>query len=74
MQVGRIPIRDGVDRVNDTLTLQIICIGDLGLPGRLFVALRLHDTCTFSAKLHAGEGVNGIVYTVMPGDPAAEHL
>ena len=74
MQVSWIHVRDGSNRVDDTLTWQIICIGDLGLPGRLLVALHLHDARTFSTELHTGKGVDGVICAVVPGDPAAEHL
>lgn len=58
--------------MNDIAARQIICLRYFRVPDRFMKSLFVHDVCTFSAKLNARIGVNGIVNTAVTGNKTAQ--
>ena len=70
--VGQWPVDDRADGVQHMPGREIVAPGELGLSGRLLVALGTHDRGTFLTQLQAGGGVDHVVDAVVPRPEAAQ--
>ncbi len=67
MQVGRVAVGNGADRVDDALAGKVVGGRYLCHASRFLGALFFHEPSAFGPQLHARRGVTGIVDAVVSG-------